>query len=443
MNKLLLIFLLIWLSNSGFTQIQKNNKSDLTIEKIMQNPDKWMGTLPENVQWSEDSKTIYFNWNPEKDTLSSIHSYSLSTKNTLKVSVEEKRKLQSPDGEYKLDYSAKVFIRNGNIFFLDLKKGTEKQLTDWLGRASQVRFTADQQNISFVFNQNLYLLKPESGMIKQLTNFVAGEKKKDKKGSEQADWLEKQQIQLFDVLKAKDVIQKVQERRGKLEKEPQPEPIYIGSARLRSISPSPSSKFVVYSLIENASGEKETEIMNFVTKSGYSEPETIRPKVGGPQATAVLNILNLETNKSYPVKTASISGITDIPAFKSEYPKSKTEKPAERKVNLLGPFWNPAEDLVVVVARSHDSKNRWIMQLDLATGEPRLLDRQHDDAWECNADAPAAHLSHPRQPNQTWCAHTVAAIPELASDVPASGARSCAECAAYADANSDGSHWQR
>ncbi|HAQ21661.1 MAG TPA: S9 family peptidase [Prolixibacteraceae bacterium] len=381
MNKLLLIFLLILLSNSGFSQIQKTNKSVLTIEKIMQDQDKWMGTLPENVQWSEDSKTIYFNWNPEKDTLSSIHSYSLSSKNTLKVSMEEKRKLQSSDGEYKLDYSAKVFIRNGNIFFLDLKKGTEKQLTDWLGRASQVNFTADQQNISFVFNQNLFLLKPESGMIKQLTNFVAGEKKKDKKGSEQTDWLEKQQMQLFDVLKAKDEIQKVQERRDKLEKEPQPEPIYIGSARLRSISLSPSGKFVVYSLIENASGEKETEVMNFVTKSGYSEPETIRPKVGGPQATAVLNILNLGTNKSYPVKTASISGITDIPAYKSDYPKSKTEKPAERKVNLLGPFWNPAEDLAVVVARSHDSKDRWIMQLDLATGEPRLLDRQHDDAW--------------------------------------------------------------
>jgi dipeptidyl aminopeptidase/acylaminoacyl peptidase len=262
-----------------------------------------------------------------------------------------------------------------------LKKGTEKQLTDWLGRASQVRFTASQQNISFVFSQNLYLLKLESGMIKQMTNFVPGEKKKDKKESDQNDWLARQQMQLFDVLKSKEAVKKAEERKDKAEKVKQPEPIFLGTGRLRGISLSPSGKFVIYSIIENASGEKETELMNFVTKSGYSEPENSHTKVGGPQATAVLNILNLETNRSYPVKTASIPGIRDIPAYKSDYPASKDEKPADRKVNVLGPFWNPLEDLVVVVARTADSKDRWIMQLDLATGEPKLLDRQHDDAW--------------------------------------------------------------
>lgn len=380
MKKPISAFLLISFSIAGFSQIQ-SNKSVLTIDKIMQDPDKWIGTLPENMVWSDDSKTIYFDWNPEKDTLSSLHSYRVDTKNTAKVSPEEKRKLPSTEGEYNRDNTAKVFIRNGNLFLSDLKKGTEKQLTDWLGRASQVRFTADPKSISFVYNQNLYLINLESGMIKQLTNFVSGEKKKDKKIGAQDGWLEEQQLALFDVLKTKNELQKTQERRAKLEKELQPEPVYIGSARLRGISLSPSGKFVIYSTIENASGEKETQIQNFVTKSGYAETETSRTKVGAQQGTANLGIVNLETNQSYFVKTASIHGIKDIPAYKSEYPKAKSDKPVDRKVNVLGPFWNPEKDLAIVVVRSHDSKDRWIMQLDLATGEPRLLDRQHDGAW--------------------------------------------------------------
>ena len=381
MKKNLIILTLILITFSGFGQIQNGNRSVLTIEKIMQDQDKWMGTLPENIFWSDDSKTILFNWNPEKDTLSSLHSYSLVNRNILKISSDEKQKMSTSDGEYNRDYSAKVFVRNGNLFILDLKKGTQKQLTDWLGRVSQVRFTSDQQNISFVFNQNLYLLKLESGMIKQLTNFVSGEKKKDKKGSSQDEWLEKQQMGLFDVLKTKDAFQKTQSRRNEAEKEKQPEPVYLGQSRLRSISMSPSGKFVIYSIIENAVGEKETQLMNFVTKSGYSEPETVRTKVGSPQATASLAILNLETNKSYPIKTSSLPGIKDIPAYKKDYPQSKTEKPADRKINLLGPVWNPLNDMAIVVARSADSKDRWILQLDPGTGEPKLLDRQHDDAW--------------------------------------------------------------
>lgn len=381
MKKILSIFILIYFSVSVFGQIQKSSQSVLTIEKIMQNPEKWIGTVPENLTWSEDSKTIFFSWNPEKDTLSSTHAYSLLTKSISKVTAEEKRKLPTNEGEYRLDYSAKVYIRNGNLFLLDLKKGTEKQLTDWLGQVSQVHFLADQQNISFVFNQNLYLLNLESGLIKQLTNFISGEKKKEKKGNEQDEWLRVQQIKLFDVLKSKDELRKTLEHRARLDKEKQVEPVYLGSARLRGISLSPSGKYVIYSIIENAPGEKETELINFVSKSGYSETETSRRKVGGTQATASLGILNLETNQSYQVKTANIPGIKDVPAYKSDYPGSKPEKLVDRKVNVLGPFWNPTKDLAIVVARSHDSKDRWILQLDLATGEPRLLDRQHDDAW--------------------------------------------------------------
>ncbi|HVY76021.1 MAG TPA: hypothetical protein VG890_14400, partial [Puia sp.] len=37
---------------------------DLTVEKIMRDP-KWIGASPSRVFWSNDSHTVYFNWNPD------------------------------------------------------------------------------------------------------------------------------------------------------------------------------------------------------------------------------------------------------------------------------------------------------------------------------------------------------------------------------------------
>jgi hypothetical protein len=38
--------------------------AQLTVEKIMKDP-KWIGTSPSNVFWSQDSKSVFFSWNPK------------------------------------------------------------------------------------------------------------------------------------------------------------------------------------------------------------------------------------------------------------------------------------------------------------------------------------------------------------------------------------------
>ena len=94
----------------GSAQIQKNNKSALTIEKIMQDPDKWIGTSPENIFWDEQGKLIYFGWNPKRDTLSSLYSFNLKTRETVQVSVEEKQKLPGRFTNYNASKTKSVFI---------------------------------------------------------------------------------------------------------------------------------------------------------------------------------------------------------------------------------------------------------------------------------------------------------------------------------------------
>ncbi len=61
-----------------FTAISVNASAqrleNLTVEKIMRDP-KWIGTSPAGIRWSDDSKKIYFTWNPnaaDHDELYSI-----------------------------------------------------------------------------------------------------------------------------------------------------------------------------------------------------------------------------------------------------------------------------------------------------------------------------------------------------------------------------------
>jgi hypothetical protein len=207
MKKLLLLFLI---TNTFFVsaQIQKNNKSDLTIEKIMQDPKTWIGTSPDNIVWGEQNDRVFFDWNPEQDTLSSLYSYNLKTKETTKVQVEEKVKLPVGSGDYNSGKAKKVFVRNGNLILLDIKSGTEKQLTNWLERASSPKFVLNDSEISFLKSNNLFTINTETGLIKQITNFVEGEEKPDPKKSAQDEWLENQQTELFDVLKQREAMEK-------------------------------------------------------------------------------------------------------------------------------------------------------------------------------------------------------------------------------------------
>lgn len=382
--KNILFFVCLFFVVTGYSQIQKNNKSQLTIEQIMQAPEKWIGASPENIFWSETNDAIFFDWNPEKDTLASLYRYSLKSKKTEKVSTNEKINLPVKSGDYNSGKTQKVYIRDGNIFLFDIKNKTEKQLTAWLERVSSVKFVLNDSHISFMKNQNLFVLNLETGLIRQVTNFVNEEENTDKESKGQAKWLENQQMELFDVLKQRKATEKFRESRREQEKPEQPEKIYLGKNRLQSLSLSPSGNFVIYTTSHNPQGVKNTSVTQWVTESGYTEEQNARAKVGSPETKVEMGIFDIKNNKTITIDTSTIPGLKDLPDYLSQYPeriaKDNTEI-KEREFNLLGPVWNENEDLAVVVALAHDNKDRWILLLDPKTGKLELLDRQRDEAW--------------------------------------------------------------
>ena len=357
------------------------NQSQLSLDQIMQG-EGFVGYLPTNIDWADNSQDIYFSWNPDNDTIRSTYDVNIQSKAIKKLSFEE-LKNRSNDGDFSKDYKWKVYEKGGDLFLMDLKTFSKKRITNTLDRESNPQFSGDQNAIVYVQGDNYFKWDIKSGGITQLTDFKNGQEKKEPKQSEQDKWLEIDQLELFNILDKRKNEDDAEKYRGEQTKFERPETIYTGDKRWRAGGISPDLNYVVYHLITSPH-DKNTLVPNYVTQSGYTEDMHSRSKVGSPQSTSETWILNLKTGKNYQIKTDSIEGILDKPKYLKEY----AENPAEykdtydtpREVSISSPVFSEDGKAVVNIT-SEDYKDRWIMLLDLSNGSLKRIDKQHDDAW--------------------------------------------------------------
>ncbi|MBS7565942.1 S9 family peptidase [Mucilaginibacter sp. Bleaf8] len=394
------IFTLFLITASLSTQAQKLEK--LTIEKIMSDP-KWMGTSPDNISWSDDSKKIYFTWNPDKAERSSL--YGITTGNTQpqKITLQE-RKALTGNGVWNKKHSLKLFEQNGDLFLSDIKAGKVIQLTNTADRESNPAFNGDETRIVFMRSENLYSIKLNGGELQQLTNFThlsasmsfpsAGRGNRQSgargqsailnSGDPQEQWLRKEQTELFEVIRQKEKDEQfaASERRALQPKRLKEIP--VGDQSVSYVQLSPDGRYVTYRLITMAEGAKITQVPSYVTASGYTEDIPNRTKVGSPQPSSKSYVFDRQLDTVYALSTKEIPGIKDQPDYLKDYPaaqESRTKLNEDRKVIVQGPYWSEDGKQAVVVVNAQDNKDRWIMKLNPLTGQLTLLDRQRDEAW--------------------------------------------------------------
>ncbi|MFK7934436.1 MAG: DPP IV N-terminal domain-containing protein, partial [Saprospiraceae bacterium] len=359
------------------------NLSTLTIPQIMQG-EEFVGSLPEDIFWSYDSKFIYFTWNPDGDTLRSLYKVDRDGNEPEKVSLEEEQQLPGNRGDYNLNRTKKVYAKYGDLHILDAVSGNSQRLTNTVERESNPQFIDGGNAIVFQKGNNLYSHQLKSGLLTQLTDFQMDSEAKDRKNNDQRQWLEDDQLAYFDILEQRKMQREARERRSEQLQPDRPLTIYTNKQRINNLQVSPDLRYVTYRLTKRAKSQN-TNVPNFVTETGYTEDLRSRSKVGSPQDTYSLHVYDRERDTTYEVKSEQLAGIYDKPAFYRDYVKAgasfkpKFEKP--RDVIMHGPIYSEKGNRGIVVVRSMDNKDRWITQLMPETGELKLLERQHDDAW--------------------------------------------------------------
>ncbi len=377
MKKLFTLILVIAYVNSFAQKLDK-----LTVEKIMRDP-KWIGTSPSNIRWGDDSKKIYFNWNPESADQGEL--YSITTTNTkpVKVGLAEKKEPASANGAWNRSHTIKVFGSNGDIFLSDIIKGKIIQLTNTVDRESNPGFSGDESGVLFVRNNNLYEIKLNGSGLIQLTNFIHGDKKSKEEDNTQQKWLKAQQLELFDVIKEKDKEEKLNTVNRKALQPKKLREINVDDKRISGLQISPDERYITYRLVTTPD-DKQTIVPDYVTASGFTEDIPNREKVGGPQPSSVTYIFDRQRDTVYSISTKEIPGIKDLPDYLKDYPKeleARKKANEDRKVDISGPYWNGDGKYAVVEVDAQDNKDRWIMKLDAANGQLSLLDRERNEAW--------------------------------------------------------------
>jgi dipeptidyl aminopeptidase/acylaminoacyl peptidase len=395
-----LFFVFFYFQSFGQQKLDK-----LTVEKIMRDPN-WIGTSPSNIQWSNDGKSIYFNWNPEKALADSLYNITLSNKTPVKVTPAEIRVLRATGNYvYNTLRSAYVLAKDGDIFYTELKTGKIKRITQTADAEINPQFSFNDSKIAYTRNQNLYAWDIISGETMQLTNLQTGAaaaappttgfagrgnnqaaSNNNASGNPQEDWLKNDQLAYFEVLKSR------KEKRDKgdaynktIPKAKELRNINIEDKALQGLSLSPDGRFISYRLFKTATASKTTIVPSYVTETGFTTDIPARTKVGTPPGTSEFFIYDRERDTVFAVKIDStFPGIRDLPDYVKDYPKQlerRNRRPANRTVAFNSFLWSATGANAVLEIRSTDNKDRWLMLWDTATHALKLLDRQRDEAW--------------------------------------------------------------
>jgi len=366
----------------GISAAKAQELGKLTVDKIMRDP-VWMGVSPSNIQWSQDSKTIYFQWNPTKADKDSWYYITPNQIKPQKLSAEAERDLPSFGGIFNDAKTKNLYEKNGDLFLLDVKTGKSKQITNTVDRESNADFATQENAIVYQKGDNLFQQSLINGELFQLTNFTRTKKRPEAKLNAQENWLKEEQLDLFDIIKKEDKLAKENKLEAKFKEAKRPLEIFIDDKQISGLKLSPNGKYITYRLFKRAEA-KNTDVPNYIDGSGFTTNIPGRTKVGAAASSSEAFVYNLEKDSAYTINTSNLPGIKDLPDYVKDYPKQLAErqkKNEDRVVSVGIPVWSKNGSKAFVTVSAQDNKDRWIMELNPANGALTLLDRQRDEAW--------------------------------------------------------------
>ena len=398
-------------------------KLPLTIDFIMRGPGL-VGYEPAQARWSGDGERIYFDWKqPSDPEAKDVDTYVVNRDGTgLRKLTEQEEPLAPPaNADTTRDKRLSVYARNGDIFTYDSSIGATRQITKTADVESNPHFTRDGKRLYFTRANNLYVMPLDNGSLVQLTDIraagatgstppagpapqqgrggargprAAATSDDPPKGTESQEFLKKEEKDLLETVRQHAAKREADEAKGKRINPRKPFTLQARQS-IASLQLSPDEKYAIAGVREAGEGDKTTIVPNFVTESSYTEDIASRDKVGDAQPRTRIALLEVASGEVKWVDTG-LKKTPPLGAPKTESGKESGDeaknagKPptsAERDVQLLQPVWSEDGTKAVIMVRSADNKDRWIMALDPATGKTRVLVDQHDDAW---VDGPGA-----------------------------------------------------
>jgi len=343
------------------TQQAAPGKFQLTIDNIMRGSGLY-GYEPADVRWSGDSQRIYFRWKQASDPVEKpLDTYVVNRDGSeLRKLSEDDAKLAPPMPiRVTPDRKRQVRIQDGDIYLYDYSTGTPHRLTKTADVESDPRITPDGKRVTFLRGGNFYAMSIDTGMLEQLTEVEAPAtpvvRNITDKGTDNQEFLKTQEKELLEIVREKAAVREEREKRDHPRKRLKLEARQtIASAQL-----TPEGKSVIALFNQTQDKSQRDNVPSYITESSYTEEIPGRVNVGDVQTTNKAAIIDVTTGEMKWIDP----GIPD------------------RTLDLDEPLFNDQGTRAVMIARSTDNKDRWILSIDLAAAKAKPIFSEHDDAW--------------------------------------------------------------
>ncbi|MFL5602946.1 MAG: prolyl oligopeptidase family serine peptidase [Gemmatimonadaceae bacterium] len=339
---------------------------DFSIKNIMRGPELY-GRQPNDVRWSADSKWIYFTWlepgTDWRETPKRFRVRAVPDAKPERVSLQQLDttgyRFAASERSHSGRYSVSEF--EGDLYVTDLNAGTTRRLTQTVEAERNPQFSTNDRQVFFVRNNNVYSIDLTTGFLRQLTDIRAGPAPTDSaKAQGQRGRLEQQQRTLFesirDRVRADSIARAERLQRDSLGLKP----VYLQSSeQVDDFSMSPGGTSLLVTTRTPASGQRTTDIPQYVTLSGYTEERRSRTKVGDSEQRGRVALISLPA-----------AGVTWLKPFATDTTTGSYQ--------LLG--WNGAGSKALLYAYSDDNKTRLLATVDPAA-KLTSLETLRDTAW--------------------------------------------------------------
>ncbi|MFC4765571.1 S9 family peptidase [Dyella koreensis] len=395
---------LVALATAPAAMAQAPATASLDLETIMANPE-WIGAAVESPYWSVDGRSLYYSLKQDGSKVRDLYRVDVASGQSVKLTPEAVALADGP-AVFDRNHRQAAYIRHGDVFLVELATGRRVQVTRTPETESAPRFAADGRSLQYRAGNQWYVYDITSGVAAPAAILQLA----DDPQAKQPDALGEDQLRLFSTLRKikadKDVQRTNDDALAAADPGRAPKTLYLGDiGELVDTELSPNGRWMlVVTQPKGYKAGKAPEVTHYVTDSGYSEQQATRTYVGRKDpAPQSLLLVDLQSRKSWPLKTDSLPGIKDDPlkdlrakaiaalqkAGKGDDAKA-LKAPEQRAVRIIsnaddggggGIAWSEDGQNVAVQLRAIDNKDRWIATVDF--DKHALLNQQRltDNAW--------------------------------------------------------------
>lgn len=370
----LLPFLFLICSLQSIAQ-HVENLSPLKIEEIMAG-NEYIGHQPSNIRWSMDGKHILFDWNRYNQPGNSTYSYSI--KNQTIDSLTPAFYKTGTEYTHQRTFPIEVYTWQGDLYRYNRASKKTEVVFMPASTIKNVQRNADGSCAFFQDGLDFYVYCIEERSIKQLLKFKKG--KKPKEGKAEKNYMEKEELELFQFLKDEEEAKNWRKERNASWNSTVPT-VYYSDSSVNNIQIDGSGRYITYRINDYPSLTK-THVDHHISADGHTYAQRARAKVHDDDLSHKLGIYDLKNDTNYFVDFSTLPNIRKKPKYLAEfYGDTSDSYEEDRKFIMHKVIYSEDGKKNILDVRSYDNKDRWIVQVDLANGNVTLIDHQHDEAW--------------------------------------------------------------